>query len=85
MFARRRLAKTERDRRGTVRQLLEYACAKAGQHQAYRGDTHTAEACPAGRSAKVRQLAGPDMALSIYNEGFDEDVRKAVEIPSRAN
>lgn len=97
-FASRRIAKTDRDRRGAVRQMLEAACLAAdipyGRanggitfHWATRR-TGASRMLSRGANLKSVQKIGnwkrPDTVLDIYAESLTEDEFTAVELVSHA-
>jgi len=98
-FPRRRRAKTERDRRNTIRQMLERACAAADPpipfgraaggitfHWATRR-TGASRMIANGADIRTVQQIGhwktPDVVLSIYAESLEADRRRAVELPGK--
>jgi integrase len=93
-FPRRRIAMTERDRRNTIRQMLESACAKAGVpygrahggitfHWATRR-TGATRMIQANVDLKTVQAIGhwktADVMLDIYAEADPKAARAAVEL-----
>lgn len=95
-FQSRRVAKTDRDRRGAVRQMLEAACATANIpygranggitfHWATRR-TGASRMLSRGANLKSVQKIGnwkrPDTVLDIYAESLTEDEFAAVELVS---
>jgi len=97
IFARRRRAETERDRRGAVRQMLEMYCRLAGVpygrkvggitfHWATRRTGLTrmlTRGVDLGTAQKIGDWKNPDVVLSVYHELIDETARAAVETISR--
>lgn len=94
LFPRRRAAKVERDRRGSVRQMLETACAKVGIpygrdrggitfHWATRR-TGASRMIARGVDPKTVQRVGhwatAELVLDIYAEAEDSRAREAVEL-----
>jgi hypothetical protein len=94
-FARRRVAKTERDRRGAIRQMLEMYCRKATPpipygrkaggitfHHATRRTGATrmlTSGHDLGTVQKVGRWKDPTVVISIYHELIDDKARAAVE------
>lgn len=97
LFPKFRIAKTDRDRRNGVRQMLEHYCALAGIpfgrrqggvtfHWATRrtGATRMLSAgSDVGTVQKVGRWKKPDVLLEIYHELMDDDARRAVESVGR--
>jgi integrase len=97
VFQRRRRAKTARDRRRTIQQLLQRACKKAkipyGRtnggitfHWATRrtGATRMLRGgTPLGAVQKVGNWKHANVVLEIYNEAMPQDVKRAVEVPGK--
>ena len=93
IFRRRRLAKTERDRRGSIRQMLEAACLEAGIpygraaggltfHWATRRTGATrmlTRGVDPGTVQKVGRWKSAQVVLGIYHELIDDRAREAVE------
>jgi integrase len=93
IFAHRRRAKTERDRRNGIRHMLERACAQAGVpfgrrvggitfHWATRRTGATrmlTRAIDPGTVQKVGRWKTADVVLGIYHELLDSKAREAVE------
>lgn len=95
LFPSRRVAKTERDRRNGVRQMLERACAQADPpipygraaggltfHWATRRTGATrmlSRNVPVATVQKVGRWQDPGVVLGIYHELIDDDARQAVE------
>lgn len=96
-FAHRRQAKTERDRRHGIRQMLAYACAKTDPPIPYGrargGITFHWATRRTGASRMIANNVDPktvqrighwataELVLDIYAEAIDENARRAVEIP----
>lgn len=96
LFARRRVAKTERDRRNGIRQMLERYCRLANIaygrangvtfHWATRRTGATrmlSRNVPVATVQKVGRWKNPDVVLGIYHELTDEEARAAVEAPGQ--
>lgn len=97
VFASRRVAKTDRDRRNGIRQMLEYACARAGLdygrsrggltfHWATRRTGATrmlTSGVDPGTVQKVGRWKTASMVLDVYHELIDEKARAAVESVGR--
>jgi len=93
-FPRRRIAQTERDRRNTIRQMLEYACARAGVDygRAKGGITFHWATRRTGATRMIRrkvdlktvQAIGhwktADVVLDIYAEAHPKAAQAAVEL-----
>lgn len=98
-FAHRRHAKTPRDRRNGIRQMLEYACAKTDPPipfgRANGGITFHWATRRTGASRMIANNVDPktvqrighwataELVLDIYSEAIDENARRAVEIPAK--
>jgi integrase len=97
LFARRRKARTERDRRGSVRQMLERACrlANVPYGRAHGGVTfHWAtrrtgltrmlvRKVDLGTAQKVGRWKTANVVLEAYHELIDDEARAAVETIGR--
>lgn len=97
LFARRRIAKTERDRRGTIRQMLERYCRLADVpygravggltfHWSTRRTGATrmlTRGVDPGTVQKVGGWKDATIVLDIYHELIDERARAAVEAVSQ--
>lgn len=94
IFAHRRQAKTERDRRNGIRQMLERYCREADVpygraqgvtfHWATRRTGATrmlTNGVDPGTVQKVGRWKDPSVVLGIYHELIDAKARAAVEIP----
>lgn len=95
IFARRRHAETERDRRGVIRKMLARACASATPPIPYGRTTggltfHWAtrrtgatrmltNQVDLGTVQKVGRWKTPDVVLSIYHELLDDQAQNAVD------
>lgn len=98
LFPRRRRAKTERDRRNTIRQVFELACKRArvpfgraaGGFTFHWGTRRTGATrmIRAGVDVKTVQEVGhwqtADVVLGIYAEGSTRAARRAVEVPGQS-
>lgn len=98
-FAHRRHAKTARDRRSGIRQMLEHACARTTPPipfgRANRGITFHWGTRRTGASRMIANNVDPktvqrighwataELVLDIYAEAIDANARRAVEIPGR--
>lgn len=98
-FAHRRQAKTERDRRSSVRQMLAYACARVTPPIPYGrnrgGITFHLGTRRTGASRMIANNVDPktvqrighwataELVLDIYAEAIDANARAAVEVPGR--
>lgn len=97
IFARRRVAKTERDLRNGIRQMLEKGCKDAGLlygragggltfHWATRRTGATrmlSRGANPGTVQKVGRWKTASIVLDIYHELIDSDARRAVESISK--
>lgn len=95
LFPKRRIAKTERDRRSSVRQMLERACRDATPKVPYgrvaggltfhwstrrTGLTRMLSAgVDLGTAQKIGRWKNPNVVLEAYHELVDDDARRAVE------
>jgi integrase len=99
IFARRRVARTERDRRNGIRQMLERYCALVDPpipfgrrrggltfHWATRRTGATrmlVNHVDIGTVQKIGRWKKPDVVLGIYHELIDEHARAAVDLVGR--
>lgn len=96
-FPHRRRAKTARDRRGSVRQMLETACRKANvpYGRAHGGVTFHWATRRTGASRmvannvdlktvqRIGHWASAELVLQIYSDAIDANARRAVEVPGQ--